>query len=264
MMKALALGFHDVIEPGSPEASGFPGPAAGHYKVDASVFAAYLEAMARGLRTPPESAPAFPAGTAVPFYLTFDDGGASALRTADMLDRFGWKGYFLVTTNFIGSAGFLTGGEIRQVRQRGHVIGSHSCSHPSRMSALSAAEMDAEWKGSVETLSSLLGESVTVASVPGGYLSRDVARSAARAGIRLLFTSEPTTRVETVDACAVVGRYAVVRGTPVSVATALASGDAAPRWRQSLLWNAKKGAKMLGGKHYLTLRRFIFSRTEGA
>jgi hypothetical protein len=132
------------------------------------------------------------------------------------------------------------------------------------MSALSGGAMDAEWSGSVETLSGVLGESVSVASVPGGYYSRTVARSAASSGIRLLFTSEPTVRVSVVDGCAVVGRYAVVRGTPAAAAAALAAGDAGPRWRQSLLWNAKKGAKILGGRHYLTLRRFIFSRTEGA
>src|SRR5262245_47304812 len=49
-----------------------------------------------------------------------------------------------------------------------------------------------------ELLRDILGESVTVASVPGGYYGRAVAETAAEAGIRVLFNSEPTTRTQTV------------------------------------------------------------------
>ena len=40
--------------------------------------------------------------------LTFDDGGKSAVRIADLLDKKGWKGHFFVTTSLIDTSGFVT------------------------------------------------------------------------------------------------------------------------------------------------------------
>jgi peptidoglycan/xylan/chitin deacetylase (PgdA/CDA1 family) len=264
-MKALVLAFHDIVEPGALDASGFTGPAAGRYKVDSAVFAQYLQAIAGKIRRPPESTASFAAVTngQVPFFLTFDDGGSSALRTADLLDRFGWKGYFLVTVGLIGMPGFMSEANIRQLHAGGHVIGSHSISHPHRISSLPREELQKEWGGSVDRLSAIVGEPVRVASIPGGFYSRAVARAAASSGIGLLFTSEPTIRVHVVDGCAIVGRYAVQRGTSAETVGALASGESGARWRQTIVWNMKKPAKILGRKYYLKLRRIILTLTGG-
>src|SRR5882762_5740664 len=71
----------------------------------------------------------------VPVFLTFDDGELGAYTyVADELEQYGWRGHFFITTNWIGNRGFLDRQQIRELRNRGHVIGSHSCSHPSRMS----------------------------------------------------------------------------------------------------------------------------------
>ena len=82
-----------------------------------------------------------------------------------------------------------------------------------------------EWRNSRRTLSDILGEDVTVASVPGGYYSNTVALAASAAGIRVLFTSEPTTRCYFVDDCLVIGRYCLRTGTPPATAARLACGD---------------------------------------
>ena len=67
--------------------------------------------------------------------ITFDDGGVSALQTtADLLEKYGWRGVFFVTTDRIGTPTFLNADHVRELHRRGHVIGSHSCSHPERMS----------------------------------------------------------------------------------------------------------------------------------
>ena len=52
-----------------------------------------------------------------------------------------------------------------------------------------------EWSESRQRLEDMLGHAVTVGSVPGGYFSRAVAEAAAEAGLQVLFTSEPTTRI---------------------------------------------------------------------
>ncbi len=73
-----------------------------------------------------------------------------------------------MTTGCIGQPGFLTADQIRELDRRGHCIGSHSCSHPRRMSRLPWEQLVLEWKVSVQCLEELVRHSVTAASVPGG------------------------------------------------------------------------------------------------
>jgi peptidoglycan/xylan/chitin deacetylase (PgdA/CDA1 family) len=242
--------YHDVVEGGNFAASGFPGRGAALYKLDRQDFAGHLKAMDEAL-----------GGREV--CLTFDDGGVSAYEMiADMLEPYGWRGYFLVTTNWIGRPGFLNQEQIRELDRRGHVIGSHSCSHPARMARISWDQMLQEWKESTLRLAAIVGHRVHVASVPGGYYSRKVALAAGQAGIQTLFTSEPTARVELVEACRVVGRYAVQRGMGPEWSAGLAAGRIGPRLRQATWWKAKKVAKAFGGELYLQLRDSVLKRVS--
>jgi peptidoglycan/xylan/chitin deacetylase (PgdA/CDA1 family) len=248
-MNALSIMYHDVVERGDPGASGFPGPGPAIYKIDREDFARHLEAI-RKARHPGRE-----------LLLTFDDGGLSAYApVAGMLEQYGWRGHFFVTTDWIGRPGFLNAGQIRDLDRRGHVIGSHSCSHPERMSREPWDRMLVEWKGSTEQLAEIVGHPVKVASVPGGYYSRRVAEAAAAAGIETLFTSEPTARVRTVNGCRVLGRYTVQRGMGAEWPAGFAAGKLAPRLRQGLLWKAKGLAKSLGGPLYLRLREAILRK----
>ncbi len=243
-MKKLSIMYHDVIENGNYAASGFPGEGAAIYKLDRKDFARQLAAIQ--------------AAGGEKVLLTFDDGGASAYDpVSGMLEQYGWRGYFFVTTDWIGRPGFLTAEQIRALDQRGHVIGSHSCSHPTRMSREPRERLIAEWKQSTERLAAIMGHPVIVASVPGGYYSRQVAEAAAEVGIETLFTSEPTAAVHIVNGCHVLGRYAIVQGMGPEWASGFATGKLAPRLRQALLWNAKRAAKTLGGEAYLRVREAI-------
>lgn len=261
---AIALLYHDVVDRQREDASGFPGAGAARYKLTPGEFEEHLAAIAPVLRERPANVAdvlAGPCETATRVLLTFDDGGASASSPiADLLERHGWRGHFFITADYIGTAGFVTADEIRTLHRRGHVVGSHSCSHPKRMSFCSRDELLREWRESCELLSNIVGEPVTVASVPGGFYSRAVAEAAAEAGIRVLFNSEPTARLRMVDGCLVVGRYSLYRGAPAGTAAALASGRVLPRLRQSLHWNMKKVAKALGGRAYLYLRERLLTR----
>jgi peptidoglycan/xylan/chitin deacetylase (PgdA/CDA1 family) len=196
-----------------------------------------------------------------PVLLTFDDGGVSAvLHVADMLDEFGWKAHFLVTAGRIGAPGFLDRPQIQELRRRGHIIGSHSYTHPLRMAHCLAAELDNEWQRSVLSLTEILGEPVQVASVPGGYYSRRVALAAARAGIKLLFNSETVTRSQTVDGCLVLGRFTAKRGHQPRRLAAIIAGDRQLQIRECLFWNAKKVAKVLLGGAWLRARVMLLER----
>jgi len=240
--------YHDVVENGNFAASGFPGEGADLYKVDRREFARHLEAIQAAVDGAPVS-------------LTFDDGGASAYDPiAGMLEQYGWRGYFFVTSDWIGRPGFVNEEQIRELDWRGHVIGSHSCSHPTRMAHISWEQMLQEWKESTKRLAAIVGHAVTVASVPGGYYSRRVAQAAAQAGIQKLFTSEPTARTHVVDGCLVLGRYVVQRGMGPEWPAGFAAGKLGPRLRQAAVWKAKRVAKVLGGPLYLRAREALLRR----
>ena len=193
--------------------------------------------------------------------LTFDDGGASAYTIiADLLEERGWRGHFFITTDFIGRPAFLTAPQIRALHGRGHIIGSHSCSHPPRISHLPPARILEEWKGSTEKLSGILGAGVNTASVPAGFYSPRVAAAAAAAGINVLFNSEPTLRVRQVEECRVAGRFGLQQSDPAKRAAALASAAPGPRFKQWAFWNAKKVVKAVGGEVWLSFRKRVLSR----
>jgi peptidoglycan/xylan/chitin deacetylase (PgdA/CDA1 family) len=260
-MRAVSLLYHDVVRRGAADDSGFPGLQAARYKIDREEFEGHVAAVHAAVATRPEMVLDVLEGRAgAPLMLTFDDGGASATEAADVLDRYGWKGHFFVTTGYIGHPAFVTRGQIRDLRDRGHAIGTHSRSHPQRMSYLSWDEMVAEWRGSVEVLSDILGEPVAIASVPGGYYSTEVARAAGEAGIRALFTSEPVTRSHVVGQCRVFGRYTVWRGMDSRVSAGFATGRGSARMRQFAFWNSKKVAKRLGGRQYGRLVGHVLKR----
>jgi peptidoglycan/xylan/chitin deacetylase (PgdA/CDA1 family) len=255
----LSLLYHDVVEPGQFASSGFPQGDANIYKLERSQFELHLQKIAQ---TPKHAnvalldrASANIGSDALLF--TFDDGGASALLSATLLEQQGWRGHFFVTTDYIGKPGFLGEAQIRELHQRGHVIGSHSCSHPPRMSHCPPAQLSREWKESARVLSDILGRDLLVASVPGGYYSRRVAEAAASSGIEVLFNSEPGTDITHVNGCMVLGRYSIQQGVSADTVARIASGERLPRLRQYLLWNSKKIAKRLGGNYYISLRKSL-------
>ena len=73
--------------------------------------------------------------------LSFDDGGVSAFdNVMASLDRLTQKAHFFITTDYIGRKGFLDKRQIAILKEQGHSIGSHSCSHPN-MAKLKLADL---------------------------------------------------------------------------------------------------------------------------
>lgn len=260
---AACLLYHDVVDGSDWESSGFTGPGTAKYKMNRIEFEAHLAAIAAARDTPPLSAHELGnAGVeALPFLLTFDDGGESAAtRIAGMLEKYGWRGHFFITAGQIGKKGFVNPEQIRSLRKMGHIVGSHSFSHPTRMSNCSRGDLIEEWTRSLKILSDILGEPVDTASVPGGYYSTRVGETASASGIRVLFNSEPTTNIHRADECLVVGRYNISRGTPGSLSADLVSLRSQQRSRQWLFWNLKKVAKKVAGRPYLAARQLLLRK----
>lgn len=257
----IVLLYHDVTPAGQDDLSGFPGPGAARYKLDPDEFRAHLDAIQCAAPMPPATCAIHGPTSKRAWMLTFDDGGASSVHPiADMLEERGW---FFITTDRLDTPGFLTRSQLQDLYRRGHLIGSHSCSHPLRLSHCSPETQLTEWRDSRLELESILGCSITTASVPGGFSSTGVAESAAKAGIRLLFTSEPMTSPQQSGGCTIQGRFTVYRGmTPSSAAALLRSPW--PRWRQSAWWKTKKLAKSVGGEAYIHLRERFWRHAYAA
>jgi peptidoglycan/xylan/chitin deacetylase (PgdA/CDA1 family) len=241
----ITLMYHDVVPAGEEDTSGFSGRDAAIYKVTPALFDAHLRAIQRSLPDPRE----------VTF--TFDDGGTAAAGAADALERYGLRGMFFMTVDYIGRRGFLDRDGLRDLRRRGHQVGSHSCSHPLRMGHLSPSRLRDEWTMSRAALSDILGEEILAASVPGGDFSPAVATTAADAGYTRLFTSEPIVTDRQLGSMTIAGRFTIQRWTSARAAAALAGGRFLPRTRQLALWNMKKLGKQIGGGRYLQLRRAL-------
>lgn len=251
-----------MVPPGHFSSSGFPGADADAYKFERPEFERHLQSISdrrHGRRTTTLGSSASPIADG-DLLLTFDDAGASAPLIAEMLELKGWRGHFFVPTDFIGTAGFMDRAEIRRLHGLGHVIGSHSCSHPMRMALCTPSQLKQEWSESVQVLSDILGDSVRVGSVPGGYYSKAVAEEAGAAGIEVLFNSEPTTHPRLVSDILVIGRFSIQRGVSAETAGEIASANWRKIARQYLFWNTKKLAKRLGGSYYLRLRKAAFEK----
>ncbi len=251
--------YHDVVDDARWSASGFQGGDADIYKLETHEFVAHLERLHKSGR----QAARFDFPGLDPqkhLLITFDDGGISAVeKIAPALERFGWRGHFFMTTGWLGAPGFMGADHLRDLAARGHVVGSHSETHPLRMSSCSPRELLREWTSSTERLADVLGVRPTVASIPGGAFSAAVAEAAGRAGIRVLFTSEPTAHVWWVGSVCCFGRFTVWRGMSADKAATLGRGQGLEAVKQRVSWDSKKIAKAVLGPAYQRLREQLLS-----
>lgn len=240
-MPPVTLIYHDVAPPADRGGTGFTGPGPDRYKVAPDRFLAHLDAA-------PDA------------QLTFDDGGASALvATAPLLEGRGRHGTFFVVTDRIGSDGFLDEDGVRELRERGHVVGSHGRTHRA-LTRLGDDELAAELRESKARLEEILGEEVTAIAAPGGFYDARIARAAEAAGYTDVFTSEPWASTRRVGRVQVHPRFSIVEDTPVDVVAALARRDRRAMLQARAGWEARKLARRIAGPAYERLRERVLSR----
>ena len=210
-LKIASILYHDVVN--NPNDSGFQRLAAIPYKHSLFEFGQNLDRIATASITPELVSHIDFANPGKHLVLTFDDGGKSALHISDELCKRGWKGHFFIITSLIGTRTFLDFSEIKYLQSCGHIIGSHSHTHPDIFKDLSIERMIQEWRISSDILSQSLGVPCFFGSVPGGDISSAVLRAADVAGFRYLFTSEPNLTPHKHGNCWILGRVCPKAGT---------------------------------------------------
>jgi peptidoglycan/xylan/chitin deacetylase (PgdA/CDA1 family) len=209
MNAPFTLLFHEILKDGIDN-SGFQRSSAKSYKHDINLFKQYLELIQSSNRSvvlPRQN-------YSNEIILTFDDGGISNVLASDLLDKQGYKGLFFISTKFIDQPFFLRRQDIKLLRKNGHMIGSHSHSHPNIFRELSRSKMLQEWRDSKIILEDLLGEQITSCSIPGGDSSPMVYETAHECGYSNIFDSEPILGFRNFEDARIYGRFCPKNSVP--------------------------------------------------
>ena len=190
---------------------------------------------------------------------TFDDGGKSFHSViAPILEKYGYKGLFFISTKYIGTPTFLSKEEIIDLHNRGHIIGSHAHTHE-HLYTLSDEEVENEWHESISILSHIIGIPILYASIPNGDTSKRVLESASKNGIKHIYTSEPTTKAGTFDDMEVVGRYVVFSDSTTEYVVSIVSSPF-KRFELSCKRALLKVIKTMLGSSYVKLKNCLYKK----
>lgn len=241
MNMKVVLMYHDIVTR-DDTSSGFQNDSAFQYKVEVGKFEEQVKALADRNDV----------------VFTFDDGGVSFLTAAaPILEEYGKRGVFFITTKYIGANGFLTKEQVKELEERGHIIGSHSHSHPGNIASLPAMGMEAEWRESCTILEDILGHEVKYGSIPNGYGSKVLNTSALRVGITDLFTSVPTVMEKSLGEQKIWGRYVVHRNMSVEDVVALATDKRHQHLMYLRWWILEQVKVILGSKYSRAKEMFV-------
>ena len=186
---------------------------------------------------------------------TFDDGGISFYtNAAPILEKYGFKGLFFIATHYIGTEGFLSENQIKELEDRGHTIGSHSHTHPERMDIMTSSDLQLEWSKSTQILKDILGHEIQAASIPNGYSSKRVKEEMNANGVVDIYTSTPTTNTVKFKGSNIIGRYDIGNSETAEYVVSLISSPGL-RFKKKLRHNILGIAKFILGDTYLTIRR---------
>jgi len=170
----------------------------------------------------PQNAPPMP--TVV---LTFDDGEASCYHTiAPMLERYRLRGEFFIVSRLIGTPGYVTAEQLRDMARRGHGVHSHSASH-ALLPALDRARITEEMRSSKRELEALTGREVQFFSIPNGAYDARVLEEARRTGYRGVLNSVEGYNFIDSELPFLLKRFAMRAYTPVSELRAICTDLAA-------------------------------------
>jgi peptidoglycan/xylan/chitin deacetylase (PgdA/CDA1 family) len=125
-----------------------------------------------------------------PLKITFDDGDASILKAADILQEANLTSHFFIITEKVGQAGFVQSADVKELHERGFKIGSHGHSHRF-FTELSKEELEKELSDSKNILEDIVGGEINDLSLPGGRFNESVLQIIKETKFEKLWSSEP-------------------------------------------------------------------------
>ncbi|MFM1886412.1 MAG: hypothetical protein RL026_1569 [Pseudomonadota bacterium] len=246
---ATLLMYHAV-----PATRGATGEWDAHYAVARPDFRAQLQQLvAEGRR--PGAVGGLAAGELPKDFvgITFDDGTVTdATEAAQVLLDLGLRADFFVNPGTVGSRGFVSWPQLRELASAGFSVQSHAWSHR-LLDDLTDTQIRQELDSSRREIEDRVGVAVTVFAPPGGRLPRYAVQCAREVGYLRICGSRPG--LWTDPGAYVLPRMAVLASTTADAISAWCSGRRRAvlrhEARHAAMWMAKKA---LGNQRYRRLR----------
>jgi peptidoglycan/xylan/chitin deacetylase (PgdA/CDA1 family) len=161
------------------------------HAIDAAAFTQQLDLIgARGSRSLKLSDLDLPGLPERSLLITFDDGHLSDYQiAAPELQGRGLSAAFFITWSYLGRPGYLSRGQVRELRAQSFEIGAHGLSHK-RLTQMGPAELWREALDSKRRLEDLIGESIANFAIPSGSYNDLVLQTLWAAGYRRIMTSD--------------------------------------------------------------------------
>jgi peptidoglycan/xylan/chitin deacetylase (PgdA/CDA1 family) len=192
--------------------------------------------------------------------ITFDDGCETDLiAAAPVLREFGFNATFYLTAGFLGTPGYLTASQVRELDAQGFEIGCHSMTHP-YLSDLPEPELKREIIDAKFQIEQIVGHPIEHFSCPGGRFDWRTLEMAGRAGFRTVANSlfhansSGTSHYN-------LGRVAMLQDMSLTEFAATCHGHGL--WKKRLQHSTRRGVqRLLGNRVYDQLRKALLKESE--
>jgi len=178
--------------------------------------------------------------------ITFDDGCETDLiAAAPVLREFGFSATFFLTAGFLGTPGYLSAGQVRDLDAQGFQIGCHSMTHP-YLSDLTEPELKREVVDAKLQIENIVGHPIEHFSCPGGRYDQRTLDMARHAGFTTVANSKfyaNSSRTSPYE----LGRVAMLRDLTIEEFAATCHGRGL--WQKRLQHRARRSAQRLLGNH---------------
>ncbi len=192
--------------------------------------------------------------------LTFDDGHQSNASLAlPVLEDFGFKAHFFITTGWIDTPFYLTFRQIQTLSAKGMGIGSHGVTHK-YFNEMNLETTHQELRMSRDVLRAIVKKPVTSFSAPGGRITPDTIEIGKSLGYTAFYTSRVAMMQQGGD-LENIPRFAIRSDSSLKDFAKIVHGDSLYHLRQT----AKSailyfGKKMLGNQAYERIRLAVMSK----
>jgi len=191
--------------------------------------------------------------------ITFDDGCETDLiAAAPVLAEHGFGATFFVAAGFLGTTGYMTKAQLRELAELGFEIGCHSMTHP-YLCDISEPELKREIVDAKQSIEQILGSSIQHFSCPGGRYDLRTLDMAKRAGFVTVSNSEFHANSSATDRYHL-GRVAVLRDLPLENFGDLCHGRGL--WKKRLQHRTRRGVqRAVGNRIYDKLRATLLGES---
>ena len=139
--------------------------------------------------------------------------------------------------------------------KRGHIIAAHSHSHKV-LTDISLEDVKYELSTNKDYLETIIGRPVETISIPNGSYSADVLKIVIDVGFQSIYTSKPSTKVETFHGKDLIGRYAIMHNTKADDVVKIISSATLRTWMR-YRYEILKFARQALGQYYYKIRTTI-------